>query len=109
MECKIFTLGFLLILITARLKAQSNQFQFSHLDINGGLSHNDVTSIFKDKKGFMWFGTISGLNRYDGYKLICALWYRSYNGSNCRPSGGTMGKERQRAHHLLGGRKRMLR
>ncbi|TWJ02349.1 signal transduction histidine kinase [Mucilaginibacter frigoritolerans] len=51
------------------LKAQNNQFQFSHLDINNGLSHNEVTSILKDSKGFMWFGTLSGLNRYDGYKF----------------------------------------
>jgi len=51
------------------LKAQSNQFQFSHLDINNGLSHNEVTSMLKDSRGFMWFGTLSGLNRYDGYKF----------------------------------------
>ncbi|HZY35027.1 MAG TPA: two-component regulator propeller domain-containing protein [Mucilaginibacter sp.] len=50
-------------------KAQSNQFQFSHLNINSGLSHNNVTCIFKDNQGFMWFGTLSGLNRYDGYKF----------------------------------------
>jgi signal transduction histidine kinase/ligand-binding sensor domain-containing protein/DNA-binding NarL/FixJ family response regulator len=51
------------------LNAQNNQFQFSHLDINNGLSHNNITSILKDSKGFMWFGTLSGLNRYDGYKF----------------------------------------
>lgn len=51
------------------LKAQSNQFQFSHLDISNGLSHNEVTSMLKDSRGFMWFGTLSGLNRYDGYKF----------------------------------------
>jgi signal transduction histidine kinase/ligand-binding sensor domain-containing protein/CheY-like chemotaxis protein len=51
------------------LNAQNNQFQFSHLDITSGLSHNDVTCIFKDNKGFMWFGTLSGLNRYDSYKF----------------------------------------
>jgi signal transduction histidine kinase/ligand-binding sensor domain-containing protein/CheY-like chemotaxis protein/AraC-like DNA-binding protein len=49
--------------------AQDNEFQFSRLDINNGLSHNQVTCIFKDNKGFMWFGTLSGLNRYDGYKF----------------------------------------
>jgi hypothetical protein len=37
------------------------------LDINNGLSHNQVNCIYKDSKGFMWFGTIAGLNRYDGY------------------------------------------
>jgi signal transduction histidine kinase/ligand-binding sensor domain-containing protein/DNA-binding response OmpR family regulator len=47
--------------------AQPVQYPFSHLDITNGLSHNQVTSIIKDAKGFMWFGTASGLNRYDGY------------------------------------------
>jgi signal transduction histidine kinase/ligand-binding sensor domain-containing protein/AraC-like DNA-binding protein len=50
-------------------KAQHDQFQFSRLDINNGLSHNWVTCIMKDNKGFMWFGTLSGLNKYDGYKF----------------------------------------
>jgi len=69
MKCKIFTLSFLMLCSTACLYAQNNQFQFSHIDINNGLSHNDVTCIFKDNRGFMWFGTLSGLNRYDGYKF----------------------------------------
>ncbi|SEP43452.1 hybrid sensor histidine kinase/response regulator transcription factor [Mucilaginibacter sp. OK283] len=46
---------------------QSSQYRFSHLDISDGLSHNQVNCIFKDSKGFMWFGTAAGLNRYDGY------------------------------------------
>lgn len=58
-----------MLLMAGFLHAQNNQFQFSHLDISNGLSHNDVTCIIKDSKGFMWFGTISGLNRYDGYKF----------------------------------------
>ena len=59
----------MLIFFATLTKAQNNQFQFSHLNISNGLSHNDVTCIFKDNKGFMWFGTLSGLNRYDGYKF----------------------------------------
>ncbi len=47
--------------------AQNNQYQFSHLDISNGLSHNQINCIYKDSQGFMWFGTMSGLNRYDGY------------------------------------------
>lgn len=69
MKCKIITLLLLLLGISAGLRAQNNQFQFSHLDIRNGLSHNNITCIFKDRQGFMWFGTISGLNRYDGYKF----------------------------------------
>ena len=39
---------------------------FDRLDINNGLSQNTVTTILQDSKGFMWFGTKDGLNRYDG-------------------------------------------
>ncbi|MCR8558068.1 response regulator [Mucilaginibacter sp. BJC16-A38] len=69
LNCKILLLSFSMLFIVTFLRAQNNQFQFSHLDISNGLSHNNVTSIFKDSKGFMWFGTLSGLNRYDGYKF----------------------------------------
>ncbi len=48
---------------------QSNQYIFSHIDINQGLTDNHVTCFFKDRKGFIWIGTAAGLNRYDGYKL----------------------------------------
>ncbi len=39
---------------------------FDRLDVNNGLSQNTVTTILQDSKGFMWFGTKDGLNRYDG-------------------------------------------
>lgn len=51
------------------LCAQNNEFQFSKLDITNGLSHNQVNCVLKDSKGFMWFGTLSGLNKFDGYKF----------------------------------------
>jgi ligand-binding sensor domain-containing protein len=51
------------------LSAQNHLYKFSHLDITNGLSDNHVNCIFKDKKGFMWFGTNSGLSRYDGFKF----------------------------------------
>jgi ligand-binding sensor domain-containing protein len=61
-----YVYGFLL---PAYLHAQNNSYQFSHLDITNGLSDNQVNCIYKDEKGFMWFGTTSGLNRYDGISL----------------------------------------
>lgn len=48
-------------------RAQTGPYQFSQLNISNGLSHNQVNTIFQDNKGFIWFGTMSGLNRYDGY------------------------------------------
>ena len=51
------------------LYAQKDSYKFSHLDITNGLSDNQVNCIYKDQKGFMWFGTTFGLDRYDGYKV----------------------------------------
>jgi signal transduction histidine kinase/ligand-binding sensor domain-containing protein/DNA-binding response OmpR family regulator len=51
------------------LFAQNDLYKFSHLDITNGLSDNHINCLYKDEKGFMWFGTNSGLNRYDGYKF----------------------------------------
>ena len=34
-----------------------------------GLSNSAVISIYKDKRGYMWFGTWDGLNRYDGKNI----------------------------------------
>jgi signal transduction histidine kinase/ligand-binding sensor domain-containing protein/DNA-binding response OmpR family regulator len=66
MKSRILLITFALLYLLP-VYAQPVQYPFSHLDISNGLSHNQVTSIIKDAKGFMWFGTASGLNRYDGY------------------------------------------
>ena len=49
------------------LHAQEEYLRFKHLTLNEGLSHSNVQCILKDRRGFMWFGTEDGLNRYDGY------------------------------------------
>ena len=58
-----------LFLLTVGALAQNRDFTFHKLDINKGLSNNQVKAIIKDKNGFMWFGTTSGLDRYDGYSF----------------------------------------
>ena len=40
-----------------------------YIGIEHGLSNNSVVTVYKDYKGFMWFGTYDGLNRYDGYNF----------------------------------------
>lgn len=42
-------------------------YYFKHYEVEDGLSNNFVLCSIQDKKGFMWFGTIDGLNRFDGY------------------------------------------
>lgn len=56
-----------LCIISINVTGQQNQYSFTRLDITNGISHNQVNSIVKDSKGFIWLGTIAGLNRFDGY------------------------------------------
>lgn len=43
---------------------------FHHIDVDMGLSHNYITDIYQDRYGFLWFSTLNGLNRFDGYELM---------------------------------------
>src|SRR5215467_4670583 len=60
----------LLICLPGSISAQQDttlsHLRFDHLNFNNGLSFNIVTSIIKDKQGFIWIATLDGLNRYDG-------------------------------------------
>ncbi len=58
-----------LLFLWNNISAQNTEYSFSHISISQGLSHNQVNTILKDEKGFMWFGTQSGLDRYDGYDI----------------------------------------
>jgi ligand-binding sensor domain-containing protein/signal transduction histidine kinase/DNA-binding response OmpR family regulator len=46
---------------------QVPSYVFYQLSIKDGLSEGTVRAIVEDKRGFMWFGTEDGLNKYDGY------------------------------------------
>lgn len=51
------------------IAAQGLEKQFHRITIEDGLSQSTVQAILQDSKGFMWFGTEDGLNRYDGYEF----------------------------------------
>ncbi len=44
--------------------------RFTHLTTSDGLSQGYVTAILQDRRGFMWFATRDGLNRYDGNTFV---------------------------------------
>jgi ligand-binding sensor domain-containing protein/serine phosphatase RsbU (regulator of sigma subunit) len=66
---KKFLLSLFAVFLFIASSRGQNDITFKHLTINEGLSNGSVTCIFQDKKGFMWFGTQDGLNRFDGYNF----------------------------------------
>ncbi|MFM2442155.1 MAG: hypothetical protein RL449_796, partial [Bacteroidota bacterium] len=59
---------FLLMFIFFGLYSQ-NQTRYERLGTNSGLSQSSIYKIIQDKKGFLWFATGDGLNRYDGHNF----------------------------------------
>lgn len=63
-----------LVLLLLAVPAYGNLSQQLNLEFNtltnrDGLSNGQVNCILQDNRGYMWFGTQSGLNRYDGFRF----------------------------------------
>ena len=70
MKCIIVAILFILpCLCNAQPAKPLLPLRFEHIAEKDGLSNNTVNEIFCDSRGFMWFGTIDGLNMYDGSSL----------------------------------------
>jgi ligand-binding sensor domain-containing protein len=63
----ILLVFFCVFLIPYTAVCQNPSVKFTHLTVQNGLSINTVNCIYQDSKGFMWFGTKEGLNKYNGY------------------------------------------
>jgi signal transduction histidine kinase/ligand-binding sensor domain-containing protein/DNA-binding response OmpR family regulator len=75
-----FIISVALLFLSLTVFPQREHYNFSKLDIFSGLSHNQVNAILKDIDGFLWFGTLSGLNRFDGYSF--KIFNKKYNDSS---------------------------
>jgi len=67
---KKFVYIILISLFSGLINAQKHNINFKHISVEQGLSNGTVYSIAQGKKGFMWFGTPDGLNKFDGYDFI---------------------------------------
>lgn len=63
---KSLVLTVLIHTLITSTQAQQPERKFIPLTTEDGLSQSHVRTIFQDARGFMWFGTADGLNRYDG-------------------------------------------
>ena len=55
------------IIFLYEIIGQTDNLKFKRITTKEGLSQGYVTCAYQDSRGFMWFGTQDGLNRYDGY------------------------------------------
>ncbi len=69
MNRKLFCALMLFILVHG-LKGQEVNLRFQHITSEQGLSQNTIGCILQDSRGFMWFGTWNGLDRYDGFNFL---------------------------------------
>jgi len=60
---------FLFFLVSTFSYAQFSNLKFENLDTSKGLSSSTCQDVFQDREGFLWLGTIDGLNRYNGYEF----------------------------------------
>jgi serine phosphatase RsbU (regulator of sigma subunit)/ligand-binding sensor domain-containing protein len=68
--CRYLLISILVILTSSGINAQPTNIKFERISLEQGLSQSIISTIMKDSKGFMWFGTESGLNKYDGYEFV---------------------------------------
>jgi len=70
---RIFSPTLILFLISnllCEICSQQDSIKFKSLSFQDGVAHNLTYSMMKDSKGFLWFGTMYGLAKYEGSGYI---------------------------------------
>jgi len=68
-KTKIYFLLSLIVTFPFLLKGQE-ELKFNHITLTKGLSQSSIKSICQDFRGYMWFGTADGLNKYNGFEIV---------------------------------------
>lgn len=71
----------ILFILLLTSNAFADNYSFTKVNGDMGLSHNNTKSILQDSYGFMWFGTRNRLNRYDG--ISCKI-FDCYDRNTCK-------------------------
>jgi len=65
-------IGFIVLILFGLVEillSSNRDIRFRNISLEEGLSQSVISCILQDSKGFMWFGTQDGLNKYDGYSF----------------------------------------
>ena len=65
-SCLTLSLG----INSENLVLAENMSGYEELTVEDGLSQSRVNKILQDSKGYMWFATMDGLNRYNGFEYV---------------------------------------
>src|SRR5688572_24758609 len=60
----------LLLSMTTVMRAEAEQLPVTTYTTADGLAHDRVRRIVRDSRGFLWFCTVQGLSRFDGYRFV---------------------------------------
>lgn len=68
---KSFSILFLILSVLTLHAEKTNYLYSFNSDLNEGISQLSVMSIYQDSRGYLWFATKNGLNRFNGkeYKI----------------------------------------
>src|SRR5882724_10352850 len=63
---RCFSFFFIFFISAIYLPVSAQEYSYIHYDAKDGLAGSTVYCMVQDKDGFMWFGTETGLSRFDG-------------------------------------------
>lgn len=78
--------------------AMNGSIGFRSLSLHDGLSESHVNCIYKDSRGFLWVGTITGLNRYDGFRF--KTFFTQSGNDKALPNNNVTDIIEDGSHHL---------
>lgn len=66
------------------INAQNVSLKFDYITVEQGLSQGQINCVFEDIRGYIWFGTKTGINRYDGNSVTV---FKNVKGDDSSLSG----------------------
>jgi len=89
--------GYLVLMFLAwGITSFSQPRLFQHITNADGISQSEIYTFLEDSRGFMWIGTVDGLNQYDGYNITI------YNTDKSNPNSISNNTIRSLAEDSLG-------